>query len=80
MMPAALCRSVNLPRGAQWLPRIGNNHSLVTAKLRFDAWDLAWSIHARQCHVWTVEECAQRKGAAMKKRLWLRLLLLWKKE
>lgn len=67
-MPAALCRSVNLPRGAQWLPRIGNNHSLVTAKLRFNAWESAWSIHARQCHVRTVEECAQSKGARNEKK------------
>jgi hypothetical protein len=40
---AALCRKCQLPRGAQWLPRIGNNHSLVSAKLRFTA----WSKHGR---------------------------------
>jgi hypothetical protein len=58
-----------LSRGAEWLPRIGNNnHSLVTAKLRFVAWhSMVDSGAAVSCAA--VDEYEQSKGAVIRKTL-----------
>lgn len=47
--------------GPQWLPRIGNNHGLVMARLRFDA----LSIHAGPCHVQMSKNVSEVRGVAM---------------
>lgn len=59
------CAAVSqLPEDAQWLPRIGNNHGFVTAKLRLNAWhSMVDSCAAVSCA--PVKECEQSKGAAI---------------
>lgn len=54
--------------GPQWLPRIGNNHGLVMARLRFDALNsVVDSCGTVSCA--PVKECERSKGCRNNKRL-----------